>query len=188
MKKRLWGTALLLMCFGVAAVALAQIAQDIQKYPSCAYCGMDREQFAFSRFLIEYDDGSSFGACSLHCAAVDLAMNMDKTPKSLKVGDLATKELIDAETAVWVLGGNKPGVMSKRAKWAFAKKEDAEKFVKEDGGEVCTFDRAMRATYEDMYADTKMIREKRKMKRMKGQTEDPNRHEHGHKHEHPPKQ
>jgi hypothetical protein len=38
-------------------------------------------------------------------------------------------------------------------------------FVKENGGTVTTFDEAMKAAYEDMYQDTKMVREKRKMKR-----------------------
>jgi len=57
--------------------------------------------------------------------------------------------------------------MTRQAKWAFAKKEDAEKFIKESGGKPATFDEAMKAAYDDMYQDTKMIREKRKMMRMK---------------------
>lgn len=38
------------------------------------------------------------------------------------VGDYNTKRLIDAEKAVWVIGGGKQGVMTKRAKWAFEKR------------------------------------------------------------------
>jgi nitrous oxide reductase accessory protein NosL len=56
--------------------------------------------------------------------------------------------------------------MTKRAKWAFEKKSDAEAFVKAEGGKVATFDEAMKASYEDMNEDTQMIRERRKMKRM----------------------
>ena len=67
-----------------------------------------------------------------------------------------------------MIGGSKPGVMTKRAKWAFADKPAAEAFIKENGGQLASFDDAMKATYEDMYTDTKMIREKRaKMKKMK---------------------
>jgi len=95
--------------------------------------------------------------------AVDLALNIDKNPKTIQVGDYKTKALIDAETATWVLGGSKPGVMTKRAKWAFASRADAEAFVKENGGSLTNLDQALKASYEDMYADTKMIREKRKM-------------------------
>jgi nitrous oxide reductase accessory protein NosL len=111
------------------------------------------------------EDGSELGACSLHCVAVDLALNIDKTPKTIQVADFNTKSLIDAEKAVWVIGGDKPGVMSKRAKWAFEKKADAEAYVKAHQGALADFEAAIKAAYEDMYADTKMIREKRKAKR-----------------------
>jgi nitrous oxide reductase accessory protein NosL len=116
--------------------------------------------------LVVYDDGTEAGLCSLHCTAIDLAIHIDKTPKTIYVGDFNAKKLIDAEKAFWVMGGNKPGVMTKRAKWAFEKKEDADAFVKKEGGLIADFDQAIKASYEDIYADTKMIRERRKMKRM----------------------
>ncbi|MDP2157333.1 MAG: nitrous oxide reductase accessory protein NosL [Nitrospirota bacterium] len=144
----------------------AQVKEDIHLQKKCKYCGMDRGSFDFSRVLIEYDDGTSMAVCSIHCAAVDLANNIDKSPKWIKVGDLMTKELIDAEKAFWIIGGSKPGVMSKRGKWAFAKKEEAESFIKSNGGVLADFEAAMKAAYEDMYTDTKMIRDKRKAKKM----------------------
>jgi hypothetical protein len=128
---------------------------------------MDREKFAHSRMLIEYDDGTQVGTCSLHCTAIDLALNLDKTPKLLWVGDYSTKALINAEKAFWVIGGAKPGVMTKRAKWAFAHKEEADKFLKENGGNLTDFDGALKAAYEDIAEDTKMIRERRRMMRQK---------------------
>lgn len=140
---------------------------DIKAHPNCIYCGMDRAMFAHSRMLIEYDDGTTVAFCSLHCAAVDLALKIDKTPKSIMVGDYSTKELINAEKASWVMGGAKMGVMTKRAKWAFATKDAAERFVSGNAGTLISFDDALKASYEDMNADTKMIRDKRKMKRMK---------------------
>lgn len=151
----------------VLTIPYAFAQEDIQKHKSCPYCGMDREKFPHTRILIEYDDGTTFGACSIYCAAIDLAINIDKTPKIIQVGDYNIKKLIDAEKAFWVIGGNKMGVMTKRAKWAFEKKEDADAFIKENGGTFATFDEAMKAAYEDMYTDTKMIREKRKMMKMK---------------------
>jgi len=152
------------MVFGILTVpAIAQ--EDVKQSPSCKYCGMDRQKFDFSRMLIEYEDGTSMGVCSLHCAAVELALNIDKTPKAIKVGDFGTKSLIDAEKASWVIGGTKAGVMTKRGKWAFEKKEDAEAFIKTNGGELTSFDEVIKVAYTDMYEDTKMIREKRKMKK-----------------------
>lgn len=157
------------LCVSVTAVALAQ--EDIKNYLSCKYCGMNREQFVHSRMLVEYDDGTAIGTCSLHCMAVELALNIDKTPKTIWVGDFNDKKLIDAEKASWVIGGNKMGVMTKRAKWAFEKKEDAEKFKKENGGDSASFEQAIKAAYEDMNADTRMIRERRKMKKMQHKME-----------------
>jgi hypothetical protein len=166
MKKGILSVALLAFLLSFAGIVLAQ--EDVQKEPSCKYCGMDRTAFAHSRMLATYDDGTTLGTCSIHCLAVDLAVNIDKTPSSLQVGDYTGKHLIDAETAFWVIGGDKPGVMTGTAKWAFEKKDDADQFIKEHGGTPATFDEAMKATYEGMYADTQKIREKRKMKKMKG--------------------
>jgi nitrous oxide reductase accessory protein NosL len=165
MRRSFWALSLVLAILSVGTFVLAQ--QDIDKQGSCKYCGMDRKMFAHSRMLIVYEDGSELGTCSLHCVAVDLALSIDKMPKSIQVADYNTKNLIDAEKAVWVIGGDKPGVMTKRAKWAFEKKADAEAFVKANKGSIADFDAAIKASYEDMYSDTKMIREKRKAKRMK---------------------
>jgi len=165
MKKLLVLCALLLAC--ASGIAMAMDQADIAKHASCKYCGMDRQKFAHSRMLIEYPD-SSVGLCSLHCAALDLANQLDKTPAAIKVGDYNSKELINAEAATWVLGGKVKGVMTGRAKWAFASKDEALKFVAENGGEVVDFEAAVSAAYQDMYQDTRMIRQKRQeMKKMK---------------------
>jgi copper chaperone NosL len=156
-------TLILFACFFTAALA---VQDDIQKHPVCKYCGMDRDKFSFSRMLIVYDDGSTMGTCSLHCAAIDLAINIDKTPQSILVGDYNTRRLIPAETAVWVIGGSKTGVMTKRAKWAFENKEDALKYIAANGGKEASFEESMKAAYEDMYEDTKMIRERKKERKM----------------------
>jgi copper chaperone NosL len=147
-------------------IASAQEPQDLKDFPACKYCNMNRAQYAHSRVLVVYDDGTQFGACSIHCAAVDLAINLDKSPTAIRVGDYYSKELIDAETAYWVIGGIKIGVMTKRGKWAFLRKKEAEGFISENGGEMATFDQALKAAYEDMYADSKMIRGKRQIRRM----------------------
>jgi nitrous oxide reductase accessory protein NosL len=141
--------------------------EDLKQAPSCRYCGMDREKFGATRMAIEYEDGTTVATCSLHCTAVELALAIDKTPKVIWVADVNTRALLDAEKAFWVVGGTKPGVMTARAKWAFADRASAEAFVKASGGTLATFDEAMKAAYEDMYSDTKMIRERRKAKRAK---------------------
>ncbi|KAF0220566.1 MAG: hypothetical protein FD174_1220 [Geobacteraceae bacterium] len=142
---------------GAAAPAKAPEGHD-----ACKYCGMDREKFSHSRMLIEYDGGTTAATCSLRCTVVDLVNNINRTPKSVRVGDYATRQLIDADQAVWVIGGAKPGVMTRNPKWAFAGRDAAEAFVKENGGRLATYDEAMAAAYGDLYQETKPIREKRK--------------------------
>ena len=161
----LWGIAAVFFLSPVSAVWA--LDNDIKEIPSCKYCGMNREMFAHSRMLIDYSDNSKEGLCSLHCAAVDLALNLDKSPKAIMVGDFGTKALIDAEKAFWIIGGSKPGVTTKHAKRAFANKPAAEAFQKQNGGRMGSFDEALEAAYKDLAEDTKMIRERRKMKKMK---------------------
>jgi len=162
------------VCFAMMVLGLLMAVpgvwgmdNDVKEMPACIHCGMNREMFAHSRMLIEYNDGSKVGLCSLHCAAVDMALNLDKTPSAIRVGDYKKKELIDAEKAFWVIGGSKPGVMTKNAKWAFADKADADAFMMVNGGRLGSFDEALQTAYVDLGNDTKMIREKRKMMKMK---------------------
>ncbi len=165
MKKSLFIAVAAVLCIALSLAFAA--SDDITKHPSCKHCGMDREKFSHSRMLIEYEDGSSTGLCSLHCAAVELALNIDKTPKAVMVADYATKALIDAEKASWVTGGSKQGVMTRTAKWAFEKKADADAFIKENGGQLTDFDGAVKTAYADMYDDIRMIRDKRRMMKHK---------------------
>lgn len=160
---------LLLLLFGLclssaAAVSAAPLG-DVTQSPSCRHCGMDREKFNHSRMVIEYEDGSAVATCSLHCVAVELANTIDRIPVMVRVADYDSRELIDAEKAVWVIGGGKKGVMTSQAKWAFADRGAAERFVRANGGRIAGFDEAIKAAYDDMYQDTKMIREFRKMRR-----------------------
>ncbi len=147
------------------AVAFAQQQPDIAKHPACPLCGMNREMYAHSRVYIEFADGSTDGFCSIHCAAASLAVSLDKIPTTISVGDYNTRQLVDAEQAFWVMGGSKGGVMTARAKWAFADEAAAQAFIKANGGVPAAFEVAMKSAYEDMYADTKMIRDRRAAKR-----------------------
>ena len=165
MRKIMIACTLILILTGIGSV-YGEGPPDIAKFPQCPYCGMDRAKFAHSRMHLIYDNKSSMGTCSIRCAAVDMVFLLEAAPVEIQVGDYNTKKLIDAQKAFWVIGGKKMGVMTRRAKWAFAKKGDAEKFIKENGGKRIAFEEAIEAAYADMYKDTKMIREKRKKMRM----------------------
>lgn len=135
---------------------------DLADFPSCPLCGMDRKKFDYSRMYIIYEDGSTFGTCSLHGAVIELALKIDVVPKSIMVADYNTKNLINAEQAYWVIGGDRMGVMTKRAKWAFKEKKDAEDFIQQNKGKLGNFQDAVSAAFSDMYEDVIMIREKRR--------------------------
>jgi copper chaperone NosL len=125
------------------ASATAFAHDKVEAPKSCKVCGMDRSMFAQSRMLIVYSDGESVGTCSLHCVATQLKENPGKKARSLLVADCKSRTLIDAQSAIWVIGGEKSGVMTELAKWAFAKKEDADAFVKVNGGKIAGFNEAM---------------------------------------------
>ncbi|RJR32226.1 MAG: NosL family protein [Desulfobacteraceae bacterium] len=138
------------------------LAQD----ESCRYCGMKKSMFGHSWVVFEHDDGSKAGFCSIHCAAIHMALNIDKPVTRATVGDYSSKNQIDADKAHWVIGGDKMGVMTTRAKWAFETKESSDKFMSASGGRPATYEEAIKAAFEDMYEDTLMIQKRRKAKRM----------------------
>lgn len=134
----------------------AGAADKVENPKVCKQCGMDRTVFAHSRMLIVYADGTTVGVCSLHCAAAEMKQNKDKQVKSLMVADYTTRELIDAKTAIWTVGGKKEGVMTSQAKWAFAREEDAQKFVQENSGKITPFNQAIKAAEEETGDKTEM--------------------------------
>jgi copper chaperone NosL len=137
----------LLFCT-VSVSAMAQ--SDIDEHRDCAYCGMDRKAYGYSRMLIQYEDGSTVGICSLHCAVRELKKNPGRTVKAILVADRDTRMLIDAEQAVWVMGGNKRGVMTERPKWAFQTRAAADAFIAKYGGTIVSWKEALAAAQDEV--------------------------------------
>jgi copper chaperone NosL len=127
---------------------------DIEKYPRCAYCGMDRKKFHYSRMLIPYADGTVDGLCSIRCAVNSLTNNIGKGALAVWVGDNAsaadTKPLTDAQAASYLVGSSLPGVMTKRSKMAYSTAAAADASKAANGGEVMTFDQTLVAAYTDV--------------------------------------
>jgi nitrous oxide reductase accessory protein NosL len=144
--------SILLLCLTMLSVNVFA-ANKVEPPDACVHCGMNRTTFAYSRMLITYADGASSGTCSLHCIATDLQHAKGKTAKSIQVADYNSKALIDAKTAVWVIGGKKQGIMTPVAKWAFADKGSAEKFVKEYGGNLADFTSALKEAEKELAAN-----------------------------------
>ena len=132
----------------------------------CLHCGMKKSAYGHSWVVISYGDGSSVGVCSIHCGAIEMALHTNKEVTGITVGDYTSHKQIDAEKAYWVIGGDKPGVMTIQAKWAFETEKTANQFIRLHGGRRSDFGAVMRAAFEDMYRDTLMIRKKRKLMRL----------------------
>jgi nitrous oxide reductase accessory protein NosL len=130
----------MLLLLGIAAVTFAD---TVEKPEMCQRCGMSRTLFPEARVVITYQEGTEAGVCSIHCAAEHLRKNGGKQVKSIMVADYRTRELTDAGTATWVVGGKRSGVMTGLPKWAFARRDDAENFVREKGGEIQDFQRVL---------------------------------------------
>lgn len=147
-KKRIFFVALAVLLFCMArTVVFAQ--DDINDFRACINCGMDRKAYGFSRMLIQYEDGSALGVCSLHCAVIELDANPGRKVKALLAADRDTRTLINAEQANWVLGGGKRGVMTQQPKWAFQSRDGAEAFFKANGGKLVTWTEALAAAREE---------------------------------------
>ncbi|MFZ4539965.1 nitrous oxide reductase accessory protein NosL [Propionivibrio sp.] len=138
---------------------------DIEKFPKCPYCGMDRKMFHHSRMLIQFSDDLPDGTCSLHCASISLAVNIDREPKAMWVGDNASadliKPLVNVDKATFLIGSQIKGVMTKRSKVAYSTDEAAKAAMAANGGELGNFDKALLAAYTDMAQDASMIRKMR---------------------------
>lgn len=137
--------ALSMSLFAIAAFA----ESDIEQHRDCSHCGMDRKAYGYSRMLVEYKDGTKVGTCSLHCVVTELNNRKNGEVMVFRVADRDTRQLTDAEKAVWTIGGKKRGVMTMRAKWAFTTREAAQKFVDSYGGNIVTWSEALAAARED---------------------------------------
>lgn len=144
---------------------------DIEKYPKCPYCGMDRKMWNHSRHLIHYSDNMVDPTCSLHCAAISLSLNLDRNPKAIYAADFGSdakiKPLVNVDQATYVIGSTLKGTMTKNSKMAFASTSTADSVQSAKGGKTGDFDQALTESYLSMARDTMMIRKKRAMKRKK---------------------
>jgi copper chaperone NosL len=146
------------------------LENEFEKYPRCPYCGMLRADWSHTRHLIVYENDTVDGTCSLHCAAISLALNMDAGPKVIYAGDAGAegevKPLADTATMTYVINPGKMGTMTKTSKWAYADAAKAEAAAAEgEGTQMVGFDDALRLAFAGMAEDTIGIRMRRAERR-----------------------
>lgn len=148
----------------------APLENEFEKYPRCPYCGMMRKMYSQTRHLIVYGNDTVDGTCSLHCASISLALNMDAGPKAIYAGDAGAegevKPLAEVSAMSYVIDPAKPGTMSAVSKWAYADAAKAEAAAATNPeAKVVSFDEALVLAFADMAKDTLMIRKRRGEKR-----------------------
>ena len=122
----------------------------------CPLCGMNLKMYHQTSNRLNFSDGSKVQTCSIFCAAKVYGKRAAEIDQ-WEVVDYETKIFIDAKKAHWLIGSDIPGVMTAVSKIAFSKLDGAQKYQKDHGGNLGTFDDALNRTLSDMGSDRKMI-------------------------------
>jgi nitrous oxide reductase accessory protein NosL len=135
-----------MMMFQSVSADKATILQKGKNSNYCVICGMTLPMFYKTNHAATVD-GKVHQYCSIHCLANE--MMQGKNISDIKVVDTNSLKFIDAKKAYYVIGSDKKGTMSPVSKYAFATKEAAVAFAKNNGGKVGTFEDALNAAKKD---------------------------------------
>lgn len=126
---------------------------ELEKYPRCVVCNMDRRQYHYARHLLHYGDGHAEGTCSINCAAECMLRERRRGFTAIYAPDYGVagepKLLIEVSTAIYLIGSDLRGVMSPVSKYAFSDKAKAEAVIAVAGGRLGSFAEAIAASLED---------------------------------------
>lgn len=129
---------------------------ELDKYPRCVICNMDRRKFHYSRHLLHYADNHAQGTCSINCASEAMLRERKRGFTSIYAADYAAdsdpKPLIEAGSATYLIGSRIKGVMTRVSKHSFADRTSAEAEQTRSGGHLADFDEAIRSSLEDYAA------------------------------------
>lgn len=145
------------------------LENELEKYPKCPYCGMDRKEHHRTRMLVQYSDDLTDGTCSIHCLSLSLGVNIDREPKNIWGPDYGSatepRPLTPVDNMVYLIGADLKHAMTKRSKHSFASLSTAKEFQAKHGGTLGNFNDALRESYLDMASDVTMIRKNREERR-----------------------
>ncbi|MDD2662962.1 MAG: nitrous oxide reductase accessory protein NosL [Dechloromonas sp.] len=145
------------------------LENELEKYPKCPYCGMDRKEHHRARMLVQYSDDLVDGVCSIHCLSLSLGLNIDREPKAIFGPDYGStvepRPLVAVDNLVYLIGADLKHAMTKRSKHSFASLTTAQAFQAKHGGTLGNFNDALRESYLDMAGDVMMIRRNREERR-----------------------
>ena len=126
----------------------------------CNVCGMHLTKYYKTNHTAEFKNGHQEQYCSLHCLS-EVHKDYEQKIKNIQVVDTNSLKLIDAKKAFYVIGSSKEGTMSPISEYAFSTKIEAEKFKKEFGGEIHTFEETLKLSKDKLDKDNEILDEKR---------------------------
>lgn len=138
----------------------ATLVKEDSSKEFCNVCGMDLPKYYKTNHVTEFKNGHKEQYCSIHCQA-QIHEDYEDKIKNIQVVDTNSLKLIDAKSAFYVVGSSKKGTMSAVSKYAFLTKNEAEKFIKEFGGEIHTFDETLKIAKDGLEKEKKILDEKR---------------------------
>ena len=125
-----------------------QLLQKGSHRDSCAVCGMHLPTYCKTNHAAVTKEKNARQYCSLHCLVYD--NEIERTDLyDVKVVDTVSLRFIPAQSAFYVVGSRMPGTMTRFSKYAFAKRADADAFVRQYEGHVMNFYDAYTVAMED---------------------------------------
>jgi len=122
-------------------ICIAMLVLSAQVVERCGQCGMHLAKFVKTQYEIQWIDGTVTKTCGVQCGLTQQILHKDRF-KSSVAKDYVTGKSFDAKTGFYVFGSKvvtdmAPGFI------AFRQPADAEKFRKESGGRVLSFDESL---------------------------------------------
>lgn len=142
-------TALLI---ATACLFLSDCGGEKEKTPSqkvlqCGQCGMKCEG-SQTLFVLKLTDGTEKPACSLNCVSL-LRANLKAKVTSILTADFLSGKMVDAKRAHFLKGSDvTPKVSMPPFFLAFSSRGDAVAFQREHGGQILSFDEALKSLSE----------------------------------------
>ncbi|WP_373036757.1 nitrous oxide reductase accessory protein NosL [Sulfurimonas sp.] len=126
----------------------------------CPVCGMNLKMFYATNYTAKLKNKTPRQYCSMRCLVVDKE-EYGIEASSIKAVDASTQKIIDAKSAYYVLGSRVKGTMSKTSKLAFSSESQAKEFTKEYGGNIVSFEEAIKSAKETLFHDNENIKKKK---------------------------
>lgn len=118
----------------------------------CPICGNDLKLHAQTNHQAKLHNDRARHYCSLRCLVVD---SQEYGIKDIKVRGYKKQKFIDANQSFYVVGSSIKGVNSKVSKIAFANQNDAKEFIKQNGGEIKSFEEAKGMASDTLKSDNR---------------------------------